>query len=126
MFLYENIYLLARLSIAESEDQCFKGNIAVCEVAVNRSVNRGQTLEQVIFAKNPTTGVAQFSCTVGKKPRINLTPRKIDALAAVRAILGDMPTDGSNYFVDPVLAPNSWAERNRKKSIKIEDHQFFY
>ena len=53
-------------------------------------------------------------------------PRKIDALAAVRAILGDMPTDGSNYFVDPVLAPNSWAERNRKKSIKIEDHQFFY
>lgn len=123
---YENIYLLARLSIAESEDQCFKGNIAVCEVAVNRSVNRGQTLEQVIFAKNPTTGVAQFSCTVGKKPRINLTPRKIDALAAVRAILGDMPTDGSNYFVDPVLAPNSWAERNRKKSIKIEDHQFFY
>lgn len=123
---YENVYLLARLSIAESEDQCFKGNIAVCEVAVNRSVNRGQTLEQVIFAKNPTTGVAQFSCTVGKKPRINLTPRKIDALAAVRAILGDMPTDGSNYFVDPVLAPNSWAERNRKKSIKIEDHQFFY
>jgi spore germination cell wall hydrolase CwlJ-like protein len=123
---YKNVYLLARLSIAESEDQCFKGNIAVCEVAVNRSVNRGQTLEQVIFAKNPTTGVAQFSCTVGKKPRINLTPRKIDALAAVRAILGDMPTDGSNYFVDPVLAPNSWAERNRKKSIKIEDHQFFY
>ena len=123
---YENVYLLARLSIAESEDQCFKGNIAVCEVAVNRSVNRGQTLEQVIFAKNPSTGVAQFSCTVGKKPRINLTPRKIDALAAVRAILGDMPTDGSNYFVDPVLAPNSWAERNRKKSIKIEDHQFFY
>lgn len=127
---YENVYLLARLSIAESEDQCFKGNIAVCEVAINRSVNRGQTLEQVIFAKNPTTGVAQFSCTVSKnpnkKPRIDLTPRKIDALAAVRAILGDMPTDGSNYFVDPVLAPNSWAERNRKKSIKIEDHQFFY
>ena len=126
---YENIYLLARLSIAESEDQCFKGNIAVCEVVLNRCIDRNQTLEQVIFAKS-TTGVAQFSCTVSnnpnKSPRIDLTPRKIDALAAVRAILGDMPTNGSYYFVDPALAPNSWAERNREKSIKIDDHQFFY
>lgn len=120
---YDNILLLSHLAIAEAEGQSLEGRIAVCEVAINRSITREQTLYQVIYSQNKY-GTPQFSCT--KDGRIDLTPRKEDALAAVKAVLGEQPTNGSIYFDNPDKAPNSWAARNRKKSVKIDSHQFYY
>lgn len=119
----DNIYLLARLSIAESEGECFEGKVAVCEVVINRTISYNQTISEIIFARNPN-GTPQFSCI--DDGRINLTPRNEDILAAVMAIIGEQPTNGSLYFDNPTKSPNSWASRNREKSIKIGDHQFYY
>lgn len=120
---YDNIYLLGRLAIAESEGESFKGRVAVCEVAINRALTYNLSIYEVIFARN-RNGSPQFTCV--DDGRINLTPRNEDILAAVTAIIGEQPTNGSLFFDNPTKSPNSWASRNRIKSIKIEHHQFYY
>ena len=120
---FENIYLLGRLAIAESEGECFEGKVAVCEVVINRTISYNQTVSEIIFARN-SNGSPQFSCI--DDGRINLTPRNVDILAAVMAIIGEKPSNGSLFFDNPKKSPNSWASRNREKSIKIGDHQFYY
>lgn len=119
---YENIYLLGQVAYAEAGDQPLEGKVAVCEVCLNRidkmkKQNIFLSLHDIIYSPQ------QFS--VVDDGSIHNIPTEEEIFSAIRAILGDIPSDGSLYFDDPNLC-TSWASKNRKKSKKIGDHQFYY
>lgn len=114
---YDNLLILTKLVTGEAQDEPFDGKIAVAEVVLNRSYDKGQTLEEIIYSPH------QFSCVNdGNFYKPSTTN---DALAALNAILGVCPSDGSLYFDDPRYC-TSWASKNRTKSVKIGNHQFYY
>ena len=118
---YDNIYLLAQLSESEAGSEPFVGKVAVCEVVLNRFGDPNKnysSIRDVIFAYN------QFS--VVSNGTIYNVPSHDSVLAAVKATVGEAPTNGSLYFQDVRYVTNTWASRNREKSVLIGNHQFFY
>ena len=118
---YDNIYLLAQLSESEAGSEPFVGKVAVCEVVLNRFGDPNKnysSIRDVIFAYN------QFS--VVNNGTIYNVPSYDSVLAAVKATVGEAPTNGSLYFQDVRYVTNTWASRNREKSVLIGNHQFFY
>ena len=113
------LYWLSRIINAESGNQSLEGKIAVGNVVMNRveSPLFPDTIKGVLYQRNQFSPVQNGS--------IWLTPNAESVVAAKLVLDGAETAGDSLYFVNPRLAPNSWASRNRAFVATIGAHAFF-
>lgn len=101
------VYWLSRIIYAESGNQPLDGKIAVGNVVLNRvaSPRFPNSVYEVIFQRNQFTPAANGS--------INRTPSAESVVAAKLCLDGANTAGSALYFVNPTVAPGSWASRNR-------------
>lgn len=114
----EEIRLLARIIVAEAEDQSYKGKVAVGAVVMNRvkSSKFPNTIRGVIYQKGQFSPISN-----GRFYRVKVTQEDIQA--AKDAIMGEDPTRGSIYFYAPKYATDKWI-KTRPVNTVIGDHVF--
>ncbi len=118
----DEVFWLARIIHAESGGEPMKGKIAVGNVILNR-VRSGaypNTIYGVIFDKR--YGV-QFSPV--SNGAIYNTPSAESIAAAKICLEGYSVSTEIIYFVNPKVAPNSWASKNRPYFDTIGNHAFY-
>lgn len=118
----DEVLWLARIIHAESQGEPFKGKMAVGNVILNRvrSTQFPNTIYSVIFDKK--YGV-QFTPSINGA--IYNTPNAESIIAAKVCLEGYSLSNNILYFVNPKLAPNSWASKNRPYAFTIQNHSFF-
>jgi N-acetylmuramoyl-L-alanine amidase len=101
----------------EARGEKMQGKIAVGAVVLNRveSQQFPNTLTEVIFQPNA------FTCV--QDGQIHLTPDLSSYQAALEAILGNDPTQGSLFYYNPRTATSRWI-RDRKIVHVIGNHVF--
>lgn len=112
------VYLLARIIVAEAEDQPYKGKVAVGAVVINR-VKSGKfpnTIRGVIYQRGQFSPVSN-----GRFYRVNVTAEDIEA--ARDALRGEDPTYGSLFFYAPGIVKSGWIRSRTVKTV-IGDHNF--
>ena len=112
----DSLYWLSHIIHAESGNQPLAGKIAVGNVVLNR-VNSPlfpNTVYEVVFQRNQFTPVSNGS--------IYLEPNAESVIAAKLCLDGANTAGASLYFVNPYVAPNSWASRNRPYVATIGAH----
>lgn len=104
--------MIERVVAAEARGESFEGQAAVAEVIYNRCMNRGQSVEQVIWADK------QFAYPYGGE----ISQDTKEAVAAVfdYELLN---LDGAEYFHADYVLP-SWAE-DMEKVCQIGGHIFY-
>lgn len=104
--------MIERVVAAEARGESFEGQAAVAEVIYNRCVNRGQSVEQVIWADK------QFAYPYGG----DISQDTKEAVAAVfdYEILS---LGGAEYFHADYVTP-SWAQ-NMQEVCRIGNHIFY-
>lgn len=115
----QSVYWLSHIINAESGNQPLDGKLAVGTVIMNRvdSPRFPNNIYDVIFAPN------QFTPT--RNGAINKEPNAESVIAAKLTLEGVRVGGDSLYFVNPRVAPNSWAARNRPYVMTIGGHAFF-
>lgn len=118
----DEVLWLARIIHAEAQGEPIRGKIAVGNVILNRvrSSQFPNTIYSVIFDKK--YGV-QFTPSVNGA--IYNTPNAESIIAAKICLEGYSISNDILYFVNPKLAPNSWASKNRPYAFTIQNHSFF-
>ena len=118
----DHVFWLARIITAEAQGEPLKGKMAVGNVVLNRvnSPDYPNTIYSVIFDKRYGT---QFSPV--DNGTIYNTPTEESIIAAKMCLEGYTISDSILYFVNPKLAPNSWAANNRPYAFTIGNHAFF-
>ena len=118
----DEVFWLARIITAEAQGEPMKGKIAVGNVILNRvrSSAYPNTIYSVIFDKRYGT---QFSPV--DNGTIYNTPTQDSIIAAKMCLEGYTISDKILYFVNPKVAPNSWAANNRPYALTIGNHAFF-
>lgn len=118
----DEVLWLARIIHAEAQGEPFKGKMAVGNVILNRvrSTQFPNTIYSVIFDKK--YGV-QFTPSINGA--IYNTPNAESIIAAKVCLEGYSLSNDILYFVNPKLAPNSWASKNRPYAFTIQNHSFF-
>lgn len=113
----EDVELLARAIYAEARGEPFLGQVAVGAVIINRVKHKGfpSTVRGVIYQPGAL-------CTV-KDGQINLKPGETARRAALLALSGVDPTDGSLYFYNPVYATAKWTKK-KPVTAEIGNHVF--
>ena len=113
------VYWLSRIIYAESGNQPLDGKIAVGNVVLNRvaSPRFPNSVYEVIFQRNQFTPAANGS--------INRTPSAESVVAAKLCLDGANTAGSALYFVNPTVAPGSWASRNRPYVATIGAHAFY-
>ena len=94
------VYWLSRIIYAESGNQPLDGKIAVGNVVLNRF-------------------------TPAANGSINRTPSAESVVAAKLCLDGANTAGSALYFVNPTVAPGSWASRNRPYVATIGAHAFY-
>ena len=115
----DSLYWLSHIINAESGNQPLDGKLAVGTVIMNRveSPRFPDTIYDVIFAPNQFTPASNGS--IYREPNA-------ESIVAAKLILEGVRVGGNSlYFVNPSLAPNSWAQRNRTYVTTIGAHAFF-
>lgn len=104
--------MIERVVAAEARGESFEGQAAVAEVIYNRCMNRGQSVEQVIWADK------QFAYPYGGEI-------SQDTKEAVAAVFDYelLSLDGAEYFHADYVLP-SWAE-DMEKVCQIGNHIFY-
>ena len=104
--------MIERVVAAEARGESFEGQAAVAEVIYNRCMNRGQSVEQVIWADK------QFAYPYGGE----ISQDTKEAVAAVfdYELLN---LDGAEYFHADYVLP-SWAE-DMQEVCRIGNHIFY-
>ena len=104
--------MVERVVAAEARGESFEGQAAVAEVIYNRCMNRGQSVEQVIWADK------QFAYPYGGE----ISQDTKEAVAAVfdYELLN---LDGAEYFHADYVTPN-WAE-DMEEVCRIGGHIFY-
>lgn len=104
--------MIERVVAAEARGESFEGQAAVAEVIYNRCINRGQSVEQVIWADK------QFAYPYGGE----ISQDTKEAVAAVfdYELLN---LDGAEYFHADYVTP-SWAE-DFEEVCRIGGHIFY-
>ncbi len=117
------VYWLSRIISAEAKGESLRGKIAVGNVILNRMRSKEfpNTIYGVIFDRK--FGV-QFTPT--SNGTIYATPTEESVVAAKICLEGYTVSSGILYFVNPTIAPNSWASKNRVYFGKIGNHAFYY
>jgi len=118
-FAEKDLELLSRLIYAESRGEPLKGQISVGAVVLNRveSNRYPNTIKEVIYQPN------QF-CPVNDGSIENPT-NEISDFAAIKAMRGTDPTNGSLYFYNPEKVSDNvnWISE-KTESIRIQNHIF--
>lgn len=104
--------MVERVVAAEARGESFEGQAAVAEVIYNRCINRGQSVEQVIWADK------QFAYPYGGE----ISQDTKEAVAAVFDY-EMLNLDGAEYFHADYVLP-SWAE-DMEKVCQIGNHIFY-
>lgn len=104
--------MVERVVAAEARGESFEGQAAVAEVIYNRCMNRGQSVEQVIWADK------QFAYPYGGEI-------SQDTKEAVAAVFDYelLSLDGAEYFHADYVLP-SWAE-DMEEVCRIGNHIFY-
>lgn len=118
----DEVYWLSKIIYAEAGGEIFLGKIAVGNVILNRtrSSQFPNTIYGVIFDRK--NGV-QFSPVANGT--IYKTPNSDSIIAAKICLEGYTISYDILYFVNPKVAPNSWASKNRPYFDKIGNHVFY-
>ena len=118
----DEVFWLARIISAEARGESMKGKMAVGNVVLNRVKSSAypNTIYSVIFDRRYGT---QFSPV--DNGTIYNTPTEESIIAAKMCLEGYTISDSILYFVNPKLAPNSWAANNRPYAFTIGNHAFF-
>ena len=118
----DHVFWLARIITAEAQGESMTGKMAVGNVVLNRvkSPSYPNTIYSVIFDRRYGT---QFSPI--DNGTIYNTPTEESIIAAKMCLEGYTISDSILYFVNPKLAPNSWAANNRPYAFTIGNHAFF-
>lgn len=113
----EEVQWLARAVYSEARGEPYQGQVAVAAVVLNRvkSNQFPNTIKGVIFEKNAFTAV--------QDKQIWLTPNDTAYRAALDAIRGQDPSQGSLYYFNPATATSKWIW-TRKQNFKIGRHVF--
>ncbi|TCS82574.1 spore cortex-lytic enzyme [Tepidibacillus fermentans] len=109
--------LLVHLVYSEARGEPYKGQVAVAAVALNRldSKQFPNTLREVIFQEGAFTAVSDG--------QFWLTPNETARLAALDAVRGWDPSQGTLYYFNPKTATSAWIW-SRPQILKIGDHIF--
>lgn len=112
------IQMLARIIVAEAEDQSYRGKVAVGGVVMNRvkSAKFPNTIRGVIYQKGQFSPISN-----GRFYRVQVTQEDMEAAKA--AIMGEDPSQGSLFFYDPRIATDGWIF-TRPVNTVIGDHNF--
>ena len=104
--------MIERVVAAEARGESFEGQAAVAEVIYNRCINRGQSVEEVIWADK------QFAYPYGGEI-------SQDTKEAVAAVFDYelLSLDGAEYFHADYVMP-SWAE-DMEEVCRIGGHIFY-
>ena len=104
--------MIERVVAAEARGESFEGQAAVAEVIYNRCINRGQSVEQVIWADK------QFAHPYGGEI-------SQDTKEAVAAVFDYelLSLDGAEYFHADYVTP-SWAD-DFEEVCRIGNHIFY-
>ncbi|MBQ3589110.1 MAG: cell wall hydrolase [Clostridia bacterium] len=118
----DEVYWLSKIISAEARGEIMSGKVAVGNVILNRvrSYSFPNTIYSVIFDRK--NGV-QFSPVANGTIYNNATADSV--IAAKICLEGYSISNGILYFVNPSVAPNSWASRNRPFYAKIGNHAFY-
>ena len=118
----DEVYWLARIISAEARGESMEGKMAVGNVVLNRvrSSAYPNTIYGVIFDRRYGT---QFSPI--DNGTIYQTPTAESIIAAKMCLEGYTLSDSILYFVNPKVAPHSWASKNRPYAFTIGNHAFF-
>ena len=118
----DEVYWLSKIISAEARGEIFNGKVAVGNVILNRVKSNAfpNTIYGVIFDKK--NGV-QFSPVANGTIYNSATAES--AIAAKVCLEGYTISDKILYFVNPTIAPNSWASKNRPYFAKIGNHAFY-
>lgn len=117
------VYWLSRIIYAESGAEPFRGKIAVGNVVLNRVASNQfpNTVYGVIF---DTKFGTQFSPVASGT--IYKTPNADSIIAAKICLEGYSIDRNILYFMNPVLATNTWISKNRPYAFRIGTHNFYY
>ena len=118
----DEVYWLSKIISAEARGEIMTGKVAVGNVILNRVRSSAfpNTIYGVIFDKK--NGV-QFSPVSNGSIYNDATADSI--IAAKMCLEGYSVSTGILYFVNPSVAPNSWASRNRPFYAQIGNHAFY-
>lgn len=118
----DEVYWLSKIISAEARGENFNGKVAVGNVILNRVKSSAfpNTIYGVIFDKK--NGV-QFSPVSNGTIYNSATAESV--IAAKVCLEGYTVSDKILYFVNPTIAPNSWASKNRPYFAKIGNHAFY-
>ena len=118
----DEVYWLSKIISAEARGEIMSGKVAVGNVILNRvrSYSFPNTIYSVIFDRK--NGI-QFSPVANGTIYNNATADSV--IAAKICLEGYSISNGILYFVNPSVAPNSWASRNRPFYAKIGNHAFY-
>lgn len=118
----DEVYWLSKIISAEARGEIMSGKVAVGNVILNRvrSYSFPNTIYSVIFDRK--NGI-QFSPVANGTIYNNATADSV--IAAKMCLEGYSISNGILYFVNPSVAPNSWASRNRPFYAKIGNHAFY-
>lgn len=104
--------MIERVVAAEARGESFEGQAAVAEVIYNRCINRGQSVEEVIWADK------QFAHPYGGE----ISQDTKEAVAAVFDY-EQLNLDGAEYFHADYVTP-SWAD-DMQEVCRIGGHIFY-
>lgn len=118
----EDLYWLARIISAESQDEPWEGKLAVGTVVLNRvaSPDFPDSIYDVIFDRK--WGV-QFTPVANGAIYWDPTPESVQAAKMV--LEGARAAGNSLYFQNPKLTSDRWAANNRKFVTTIGSHWFY-
>lgn len=118
-FSKEDKYLLAKIAMAEAEDQDIKGKELVICVVLNRVKAKEfpSTIKEVIFQKNQFSPIAD-----GRWDRVEPNKECYKAVKKVAAGLDE--SKGATYF-EMTQRTSTWHSRTLHKLFEHQDHSFY-
>ena len=118
----DEVYWLSKIINAEAGGEIMIGKIAVGNVVLNRTRSSAfpNTIYGVIF---DTKNGVQFSPVANGT--IYKSPNSDSIIAAKICLEGYTISYDILYFVNPKVAPNSWASKNRPYFDTIGNHVFY-
>lgn len=120
-FSQDDLLMLAKIIYAEARGESFEGQVGVGAVILNRLDSPGfpKSIYEIVMQNNGK--VYQFSPV--EDGSINLEPDDTAIKAALEAINGYDPTNGSLFFYNPQTATDSWI-KTLPVEIQIGNHVF--
>ncbi len=118
----DEVYWLSKIISAEARGEIMTGKVAVGNVILNRVRSSAfpNTIYSVIFDRK--NGI-QFSPVANGTIYNSATADSV--IAAKMCLEGYSVSTNVLYFVNPSVAPNSWASRNRPFYAQIGNHAFY-